>query len=150
LKADGTPEGVSKVENVNALLDAVKNFVDEDESDQLDGQLDKSLVSFLQSIALYTDMDDKEAGDETVTLMSVHSAKGLEFKAVFVTGLEENLFPSHMSMDTTEGLDEERRLFYVAITRAETFLTISYSLSRYKFGQMKYSEMSRFLEELPG
>jgi DNA helicase-2/ATP-dependent DNA helicase PcrA len=128
----------------------VKNFVDEDESDQLDGQLDKSLVSFLQSIALYTDMDDKEAGDETVTLMSVHSAKGLEFKAVFVTGLEENLFPSHMSMDTTEGLDEERRLFYVAITRAETFLTISYSLSRYKFGQMKYSEMSRFLEELPG
>ena len=150
LKADGTPEGVSKVENVNALLDAVKNFVDEDESDQLDDQLDKSLVSFLQSIALYTDMDDKEAGDETVTLMSVHSAKGLEFKAVFVTGLEENLFPSHMSMDTAEGLDEERRLFYVAITRAETFLTISYSLSRYKFGQMKYSEMSRFLEELPG
>lgn len=150
LKADSTPEGVSKVENVNALLDAVKNFVDEDESDQLDGQLDKSLVSFLQSIALYTDMDDKEAGDETVTLMSVHSAKGLEFKAVFVTGLEENLFPSHMSMDTAEGLDEERRLFYVAITRAETFLTISYSLSRYKFGQMKYSEMSRFLEELPG
>ena len=150
LKADGSPEGVSKVENVNALLDAVKNFVDEDESDQLDEQLDKSLVSFLQSIALYTDLDDKEAGDETVTLMSVHSAKGLEFKAVFVTGLEENLFPSHMSMDTTEGLDEERRLFYVAITRAETFLTLSYSLSRYKFGQMKYSEMSRFLEELPG
>ncbi|MFN9681204.1 MAG: ATP-dependent helicase [Bacteroidota bacterium] len=150
LKADGSPEGVSKVENVNALLDAVKNFVDEDESDQLDDQLDKSLVSFLQSIALYTDLDDKEAGDETVTLMSVHSAKGLEFKAVFVTGLEENLFPSHMSMDTTEGLDEERRLFYVAITRAETFLTLSYSLSRYKFGQMKYSEMSRFLEELPG
>ena len=125
LKADGSPEGVSKVENVNALLDAVKNFVDEDESDQLDEQLDKSLVSFLQSIALYTDLDDKEAGDETVTLMSVHSAKGLEFKAVFVTGLEENLFPSHMSMDTTEGLDEERRLFYVAITRAETFLTLS-------------------------
>lgn len=110
LKADGSPEGVSKLENVNALLDAVKNFVDEDESDQLDDQLDKSLVSFLQSIALYTDMDDKEAGDETVTLMSVHSAKGLEFKAVFVTGLEENLFPSHMSMDTAEGLDEERRL----------------------------------------
>lgn len=150
LKADNTPEGISRIENINALLDAVKNFVDEDESDQLDSQLDKSLVSFLQSIALYTDLDDKEAGDETVTLMSVHSAKGLEFKAVFVTGLEENLFPSHMSLDTLEGLDEERRLFYVAITRAETFLTLSYSLSRYKFGQMKYSEMSRFLEELPG
>jgi DNA helicase-2/ATP-dependent DNA helicase PcrA len=149
LKADTTPEGISRIENINALLDAVKNFVDEDESDQVDSQLDKSLVSFLQSIALYTDLDDKEAGDETVTLMSVHSAKGLEFKAVFVTGLEENLFPSHMSMDTVEGLDEERRLFYVAITRAETFLTLSYSLSRYKFGQMKYSEMSRFLDELP-
>jgi DNA helicase-2/ATP-dependent DNA helicase PcrA len=150
LKVDTTPEGISRIENLNALLDAVKNFVDEDESDQLDGQMDKSLVSFLQSIALYTDLDEKEAGDETVTLMSVHSAKGLEFKAVFVTGLEENLFPSHMSLDTLEGLDEERRLFYVAITRAETFLTLSYSLSRYKFGQMKYSEMSRFLEELPG
>ncbi len=149
LKADTTPEGISRIENVNALLDAVKNFVDEDESDQVDGQLDKSLVSFLQTIALYTDLDEKEVGDETVTLMSVHSAKGLEFKAVFVTGLEENLFPSHMSLDTLEGLDEERRLFYVAITRAETFLILSYSLSRYKFGQMKYSEMSRFLEELP-
>jgi len=150
LKVDTTPEGISRIENLNALLDAVKNFVDEDESDQLDGQMDKSLVSFLQSIALYTDLDEKEAGDESVTLMSVHSAKGLEFKAVFVTGLEENLFPSLMSLDTLEGLDEERRLFYVAITRAETFLTLSYSLSRYKFGQMKYSEMSRFLEELPG
>jgi DNA helicase-2/ATP-dependent DNA helicase PcrA len=150
LKADTSPEGISRLENLNALLDAVKNFVDEDESDQLEDPLDKSLVSFLQTIALYTDADEKVAGDETVTLMSVHSAKGLEFKAVFVTGMEENLFPSHMSLDTPEGLDEERRLFYVAITRAESFLTLSYSLSRYKFGQMKYSEMSRFLEELPG
>ncbi len=149
LKADTTPEGISRIENINALLDAVKNFVDEDESGQVDDQLDKSLVSFLQTIALYTDLDEKEQGGETVTLMSVHSAKGLEFKAVFVTGLEENLFPSHMSLDSFEGLDEERRLFYVAITRAETFLILSYSLSRYKFGQMKYSEMSRFLEELP-
>jgi DNA helicase-2/ATP-dependent DNA helicase PcrA len=150
LKADPSPEGISRLENLNALLDAVKNFVEEDESELVDGQADKSLVSFLQSIALYTDLDESESEEETVTLMSVHSAKGLEFKAVFITGMEEKLFPSHRSLDSLEGLDEERRLFYVAITRAEAFLTLSYALSRYKFGQIKYSEMSRFLEELPG
>jgi DNA helicase-2/ATP-dependent DNA helicase PcrA len=93
---------------------------------------------------------DKETDDQDyVTLMSVHAAKGLEFKSVFIVGLEEKLFPSFMSMDTVEALDEERRLFYVAITRAEQLLTLSYATSRYRYGQMRYNEPSRFLEEVP-
>ena len=98
--------------------------------------------------ALVTDADNADPNADVVTLMSVHSAKGLEYKSVIVAGLEENLFPSFMSMDTPEGLDEERRLFYVAITRAEQFLALTYSSSRYRYGQMKYSEPSRFLEEI--
>ena len=83
-----------------------------------------------------------------VTLMSVHAAKGLEYKSVFVTGMEEQLFPSFMSMDTPEGLDEERRLFYVAITRAEQHLTLSFANSRYRFGQQRFNSPSRFLDEI--
>ena len=150
LRTDLSPEGISRMENLQALLDAIKDFVEEDDSERVGEQVDKSLISFLQTIALYTDLDESNPTGESVTLMSVHAAKGLEFKAVFVTGLEEELFPSHLSMDSLEGLDEERRLFYVAITRAETFLTLSYSLSRYRSGQIRYCEMSRFLEELPG
>jgi len=81
--------------------------------------------------------------------MSVHAAKGLEYKSIFVVGLEEKLFPSMMSMDSIEGIDEERRLFYVAITRAEQFLTLTFANSRYRFGQMRYNQVSRFLEEIP-
>jgi DNA helicase-2/ATP-dependent DNA helicase PcrA len=109
---------------------------------------DKSLAAYLQNIALLTDLDDNTTEGEHVTLMSIHSAKGLEFKSIFVVGLEEKLFPSFMSMDTMEGLDEERRLFYVAITRAEQFLTLTYANSRYRFGKMQYNESSRFLEEI--
>lgn len=147
LKADTTVEGMGRLENVNALLDGIKAFVEEDLAEEA-GQ-EKTLAAYIQNIALLTDLDESDTDGEHVTLMSVHSAKGLEFKSVFVVGLEEKLFPSFMSSDTLEGLDEERRLFYVAITRAELFLTLSYANSRYKFGQVRYNEPSRFLEEVP-
>lgn len=151
LKNDTTVEGAGRLENVNALLDGIKAFV-EDDGIEVEGQdeKDNSLAAYLQNIALITDLDDTNKEDkDAITLMSVHSAKGLEFKSVFVVGLEENLFPSFMSNDSLEGLDEERRLFYVAITRAEEYLTISYAAQRYRFGTQRLSEPSRFLGELP-
>ena len=150
LKNDTTVEGMNRLENVNALLDGIKSFVEEDTVIDTETIPDKSLASYLQNIALLTDLDDNSEPGDHVTLMSVHAAKGLEFKSVFVVGLEEKLFPSFLSLDTPEGLDEERRLFYVAITRAEQFLSLSFANSRYRFGQMRYNEPSRFLEEIPG
>ena len=150
LKNDTTVEGMNRLENVNALLDGIKSFVEEDTVIDTETVPDKSLASYLQNIALLTDLDNNENSDDHVTLMSVHAAKGLEFKSVFIVGLEEKLFPSFLSLDTPEGLDEERRLFYVAITRAEQFLALSFANSRYRFGQMRYNEPSRFLEEIPG
>ena len=112
LKGDTTIEGINRLENVNSLLDGIKEFVEGDEllnTEQQGGE--KTLSSYIQSIALLTDLDDNSQGQDHVTLMSVHAAKGLEFPSIFVVGLEEKLFPSFMSMDTAEGLDEERRLF---------------------------------------
>ncbi len=155
LKRDQTPDGVSRLENVNALLDGIQDFVENDEAyfNELDDAEsptinDRSLAAYLQSIALITDADKDNGEVERVTLMSVHSAKGLEFKSVFVVGLEENLFPSHMAAQSPDGMDEERRLFYVAITRAELFLTLTFAASRYRFGQMRMDEPSRFLKEM--
>ena len=148
LKGDTTIEGLGRLDNVNSLLDGISEFV-ETESTTPDGQVeDKSLATYLQTISLLTDQDKEEDENNSVTLMSVHSAKGLEFKSVFVVGLEEKLFPSFMSMDIPEGLDEERRLFYVAITRAEQFLTLSFARSRYRYGKMQENKMSRFLMEI--
>lgn len=148
LKSDTSPEGEGRVENANALLDAVKEFVDDDEL--IDGEevQEKSMSVFLQSISLMTDADKDEENTDVVTLMSVHAAKGLEFKSVYVVGLEENLFPSFMSLSSPDQIDEERRLFYVAITRAEEYLTLSFATSRYQYGNAKYNDPSRFLEEL--
>ncbi len=161
LKQDTTVEGIGRLDNVTSLLDGIKTFVEDDvistgrEMDEEVDELipvtdptDKSLAAYLQNIALMTDLDDADMNGDFVTLMSVHSAKGLEFKSVFVAGMEEQLFPSFMSMDTPEGLDEERRLFYVAITRAEQFLTLSYAASRYRYGQERYNPPSRFLDEI--
>ncbi len=150
-KKDKTPEGEGRLENLNALLDGIKIFVEDDlvEENEEGILTDKSLASYLQNIALITDFDQEEGEFDRVTLMSVHSAKGLEFKSVFVVGLEEKLFPSFMYLEKMEDIDEERRLFYVAITRAEQLLTLSWAASRYKFGQMRYNEPSRFLEEIP-
>ncbi|MCB0707077.1 MAG: UvrD-helicase domain-containing protein [Saprospiraceae bacterium] len=150
LRKDTTVEGIGRLENVNALLDGVKNFSESDDTFGQEGTEgdEKTLASYIQSIALLTDFDEKNDNGDHVTLMSVHAAKGLEFSSVFVVGLEEKLFPSFMSMDTIDGLDEERRLFYVAITRAESFLTLTYADSRYQYGQMRYNQASRFLEEI--
>ena len=147
---DKTVEGVSKYENIQELLNGIKEFsisdVVEDESDVNN---DRSLGAYLQNISLLTGDEKENQSDEAVKLMTIHAAKGLEFPVVFVVGLEENLFPSAMSLYTREDLEEERRLFYVAITRAEKHLFISFANTRYKFGSLQFSEPSRFLKELP-
>jgi len=148
LKNEGGLEAEARLENISSLLDGINEFVEDDELDiNEEFTNDKSLSKFLQSISLMTDADT-DGNPDTVTLMSIHAAKGLEYKSVFVTGLEENLFPSFQSLSTPDQIDEERRLFYVAITRAEEFLTLSYATSRYQFGQMRFNDPSRFLEEI--
>ncbi len=150
LKSDTSPEGIGRMENVNAVLDAISEFADAQPLaavDDLTG-MDASLAAYLQTITLLTDADEAAGERDYITLMSAHAAKGLEFKSVFVTGLEENLFPSFMALEDPNGLDEERRLFYVAITRAKEFLTITYAQNRYRYGQIRTSEPSRFLEEI--
>jgi len=150
LTDEGTMESQARVENINALLDGVQEFAEDDEIGP--GELadtDRSLSKFLQTISLMTDQDDSEKENaKSITLMSTHAAKGLEYKSVFVVGLEENLFPSYMSLSSPDQVDEERRLFYVAITRAEEYLTLSYANSRYQYGQMRFNDPSRFLEEI--
>ncbi len=140
---DKTIEGRSRYENVQELLNGIKEFVDNPESE------DKSMAAFLQEIALLTDADNQDKNDtDFVTLMTIHMAKGLEFKNVYLVGMEEDLFPSQMMLSSRDDLEEERRLFYVAITRAEQKLTMSYALTRYRFGTLKTCEPSRFLNEI--
>ncbi|MBK8829505.1 MAG: UvrD-helicase domain-containing protein [Saprospiraceae bacterium] len=147
LRQDPSLEGISRLENANALLDGIKEFVENDNADE--GTTDRSLAGYLANIALLTDSDEKTDEEPNyISLMTTHTAKGLEWKAVFVVGLEENLFPSYMSMGSPDQLDEERRLFYVSITRAKMFLALSYATSRYQFGQFRYNDPSRFLEEI--
>ncbi|MFM6983317.1 MAG: ATP-dependent helicase [Chitinophagaceae bacterium] len=143
LYEDKTVEGVSKYENIVELLNGIKEFTEDDTNEN-----EKTLSVFLQEIALYTDADKDEDGDDKVTMMTIHSSKGLEFKHVYVVGLEENLFPSQLSLSSRQELEEERRLFYVAITRAEEKLTLSYATSRFKYGNLIPCEPSRFLEEI--
>ncbi|MBK7224109.1 MAG: UvrD-helicase domain-containing protein [Saprospiraceae bacterium] len=147
LKSDMTNEGISRLENVMALLDGVKEFTEQDDVEE-DSSTDRSLATYLQSISLITELDQQEGTPEYITLMSTHSAKGLEFDLVFIGGLEENLFPSYMAMKSDADMDEERRLFYVAITRAKQFLVLSHASTRYFFGNLKKNEASRFLEEI--
>ncbi len=151
LYADKSVEGVSRLQNLEELLNAIKEFVENDElieGDEL--PMDKSLGSFLQQVSLLTDRDtqDEDGESDKVTLMTVHMAKGLEFPQVYIVGMEENLFPSQMSMNSRTELEEERRLFYVAITRAEQELTITYALSRFKHGSLFNCEPSRFLQDM--
>jgi DNA helicase II / ATP-dependent DNA helicase PcrA len=139
---DKTIEGLSRYENVQELLNAIKEFVD------MPDNQDKSLSAFLQDISLLTDADnEKDSDPDKVTLMTIHSSKGLEFRNVYIVGLEEDLFPSQMMLSSRADLEEERRLFYVAITRAQKHLTVSYSNTRYRFGRLKPCEPSRFLTE---
>ena len=142
---DKTIEGLNRYENVQELLNAIKEFVDNPD----ENKKDKSLGAFLQEIALLTDADtEKDTEKEKVTLMTIHSAKGLEFKNVYVVGLEEDLFPSQMMLSSRADLEEERRLFYVAITRSQKKLFLSYALTRYRYGRLKSCEPSRFIEEI--
>ena len=145
LKEGQTPEEVSRYENLQELLNAIKEFTDAAETN---GE-PNDLAAYLESVALLTDRDtEKEEDRNKVTLMTMHSAKGLEFKHVYIAGLEENLFPSLMSLSENSGLEEERRLFYVAITRAKEQATLSYSLNRYRWGKLENCKPSRFLAEI--
>ena len=146
LADDKTPEGVSRYENVQELLNGIKDFAEQQQ--QVD-EGDPSLGAFLQDVALITDADRPDEDDRPkVNLMTIHLAKGLEFPAVFVVGMEENLFPSMMYMGSRSDLEEERRLFYVALTRAEKRAFLTYAHVRYRWGKLIDCEPSRFLEEL--
>ena len=138
---DKSVEGKVRYDNLQELLNAVKAFVDDPENE------DKTLGTFLQQVSLVSSAD-KDTQEDAVTLMTIHMSKGLEFKNVYIAGLEENLFPSQMMLEKRSDLEEERRLFYVAITRAETKLTISYALQRYRFGKLLFCEPSRFIDEI--
>ncbi|WP_297984451.1 ATP-dependent helicase [uncultured Chryseobacterium sp.] len=146
LKDDQTPEGISRVENVQELMNSMQGFIDE-QIQLEDG--DPSLSNFLENIALSADTQDKEKDNgDMVSLMTIHLSKGLEFPVVHLVGLEENLFPSFMSSSTREELEEERRLFYVALTRAEKQAFFSYAVSRFQWGKITDAEPSRFLSEV--
>lgn len=141
-------EGVMRFDNVEELLNGIKDFTDR-ENDEEGASDIRYLPEFMEDIALYTDADDKDKQDGNfVSLMTIHAAKGLEFPVVFIVGLEENLFPSIMSINSRDDLEEERRLFYVAITRGEKHVFLSYANTRYKWGNQTMCEPSRFLEEL--
>jgi len=144
IEAEGTPEAVSRVENVQELMNGVKDFIEE----QKEKDEDASLAFFLEDVALATDFDKEKDNVPRVSLMTIHLAKGLEFPYVYIVGLEENLFPSAMSMNTRSEIEEERRLFYVALTRAEKQVYLSYAQSRYRWGKLIDCEPSRFLEEV--
>ncbi len=145
---DKSTEGLARYENIQELLNSIKEWTESPSND--DGEYgDKSLGSYLQQITLITDADNDKDEADSVKLMTVHAAKGLEFSCVFVVGLEETLFPSGMSVNTREELEEERRLFYVAVTRAKKHLWLSYANSRYRFGQLVQNDPSRFIDEMP-
>ena len=141
------PEDVSKQENLQEMLDGIATFV-QDNQEQGRGIL---LAEYLQVASLATDFDrnktDKDA--DQVNMMTIHSAKGLEFPVVFIAGLEEGLFPSEMSADSPRALEEERRLFYVALTRAERQVILTFAKSRFRNGRMEFSHPSRFIKEIP-
>lgn len=172
LYSDKTPEGVARYENIQELLNGIKDFTEQERTPQetelnevikqtlpegdnglFAGQTDqsiKTLDEFMQEITLMTGTDDADDDEEKdkISLMTIHAAKGLEFPYVYIVGLEENLFPSQLSLNSRTELEEERRLFYVAVTRAEKQATLSYALTRYRFGNILYCEPSRFIDEI--
>jgi DNA helicase II / ATP-dependent DNA helicase PcrA len=140
---DKTVEGISRYENIAELLNGIKEFSEDDTSES-----EKGLGNYLQDISLLTNADENDGDDDKVALMTIHQSKGLEFPYVYISGMEENLFPSQMSLSNRSDLEEERRLFYVAITRAEKELTLSFANTRFKFGNLLPTEPSRFLKEI--
>lgn len=145
LKKDGTPEGIARIENIEELLNGIKDFTEGQK--EVDGARG-ALAEFLEDVALATDLDKDTGDDDRVALMTIHLAKGLEFPHVFIVGMEEDLFPSAMSLNTRSELEEERRLFYVALTRAEHQAYLTYAQSRYRWGKLVDGEPSRFIEEI--
>ena len=142
--SDKTVEGVSRYENLLELLDSIKEFVEDDENEK-----EKTLANFLEEVALYTDVArDDDPNRDCVHLMTVHASKGLEFSHVYIVGMEENLFPNQMSLMSRKDLEEERRLFYVAITRAELKVHVTFATSRFRFGNLTPCEPSRFIDEI--
>ena len=142
---EGTAEGINRIQNIEELLNGVKNFIDE--KNKLNEEV--LLVNFLEEVAMATDFEIQDGLEiDSVSLMTVHLSKGLEFPFVYIIGMEENLFPSSMSLDSREGLEEERRLFYVALTRAEKEANLTYTNNRFRWGKIIESEESRFLDEL--
>ena len=142
LHSEHDVDSLSRWENVQELLNAAQAFVDDPDNQ------DDSLESFLADISLFTDADQEEEDQDYVSLMTIHSAKGLEFNSVFLVGMEENLFPSSMAIESRADLEEERRLFYVAITRAKKRLQLSYARSRYRYGNIQFNDTSRFVDEI--
>ena len=143
---DNSPENLSRKENIEELVNGMNDFCAQR---QEEGNPSVLLGDFLSEVSLLTDQDsDKDGDDEKITLMTVHSAKGLEFRNVFVVGMEENLFPSGMAGDSPRALEEERRLFYVAITRAEEHCFLSYAKTRFRYGKMEFGTPSRFLKDI--
>ncbi len=152
LYADKTVEGVARYENIQELLSAIKEFsendVIEEGVDLPEDDQDRTLVNYMKDIALLTDADNNKKDTNVVSLMTIHASKGLEFPYVYVVGMEENLFPSQLSVNSRTELEEERRLFYVAVTRAETKATLSWANTRYRWGNLTYCEPSRFINEI--
>ena len=153
-RLENTPEATSAIDNIEELLNSMQLFTEQCEAEIRNGEREESeqptVEEWLQNIMLLTDMDNKEedGSDDKVTLMTVHSAKGLEYKYIYIVGCEENLFPSQRAMETPDGLEEERRLFYVALTRAKQSAMLSYCEMRFKWGNMEFSSPSRFLQEI--
>lgn len=145
LRKDTTPEGITRMENIEELLNGIKDFIEGQK--EVDGARG-SLSEFMEDVALATDLDKDTGEDDRVALMTIHLAKGLEFPTVFCVGMEEDLFPSAMSMNTRSELEEERRLFYVALTRAEHQAYLTYAQSRYRWGKLVDCDPSRFIEEI--
>ena len=145
LKKDATPEGIARIENIEELLNGIRDFTEGQK--EVDGARG-AMSEFMEDVALATDLDKDTGDDDRVALMTIHLAKGLEFPHVFIVGLEEDLFPSAMSMSTRSELEEERRLFYVALTRAENQAYLTYAQSRYRWGKLTDCEPSRFIDEI--
>ena len=146
LYTDKTPEGVARYDNIQELLNGLQSFCETEDSENPESV--RSLSDFLLDVALLTDADNEDDDTNKVSLMTIHASKGLEFKHVHVVGLEENLFPSQRSMESRADMEEERRLFYVALTRAGQSCVLSYATSRFKWGQMHHGDPSRFLDEI--
>jgi DNA helicase II / ATP-dependent DNA helicase PcrA len=149
LESDKSVEGISRIENIEELMNGLREFTLSEPEPSEDAPQTRFLDDYMQDIALLTDADKTDDQDTNkVKLMTIHSAKGLEFPNVFITGMEENLFPSFMSLNSRADLEEERRLFYVALTRAMHRVTLSYAENRFRWGNLTSSEPSRFLEEI--